>query len=139
MPLLPYFFTTTRLNIVLKGVYIKENIIFDTVLNLQLAKVNTLEQSEHVLTRTKSQRWLPVKHSYIFYLDISRMKKRGNFKEDLNPIYPPAPSSINLDKRNVQKISIQIDSFDYMAFLSRNYGNRMLYLILGYNITESFC
>lgn len=54
MPLLPYFFTTTRLNIVLKGVYIKENIIFDTVLNLQLAKVNTLEQSEHVLTRTKS-------------------------------------------------------------------------------------
>lgn len=49
------FFTASLLNPnVLKGVYVKGNIILDTILNLQVAKANTFEQSEHVLTRTKS-------------------------------------------------------------------------------------
>lgn len=49
------FFTATLLNTdILRGVYIKRNIIFDTILNLQVTKANTWEQSEHVLTRTKS-------------------------------------------------------------------------------------
>lgn len=48
------FFTTSLQNIeILRGIYIKKNIIFDTTLNFQFTKANTLEQSEHVLTRTK--------------------------------------------------------------------------------------
>lgn len=49
------FFTAFLQNTkILRKIYIKKNIIFDTILNLQFTKVNTLEQSEHVLTRTKS-------------------------------------------------------------------------------------
>lgn len=49
------FFTVTLLNTdILRGIYIKRNIIFDTTLNSRVTKANTLEQSEHVLTRTKS-------------------------------------------------------------------------------------
>lgn len=60
----------------------------------------------------------------------------AHLEESYTPIFLPAPPSVSLDKYSLHNKSIQTGSFDEMTFLSRNYRDRMFYLILGYNITE---